>query len=112
MSQDIYRHFGFDGHLPFTYLSIPIFIGQEKRFLYDDIIANIMVKLRSWEVKCLFFTGRKVLIISKALNSMWTYMIQVMDLSKELLIGFTALINFFRGTLPLKNLDTEPYGTK
>lgn len=63
--------------LPIKYLGIPIYKGNKKSFLFDDLIGVINNRLSTWEFKLLSMGGRLILI-KNVLSSLPIYLLQTL----------------------------------
>ncbi|CAM8902499.1 unnamed protein product [Rhodiola kirilowii] len=61
------------GHLPFTYLGVPLHGRKLKVSDYSVIIHKMTSKIKSWSAKCLSYAGRLVLVkhVLSAIGSYW-----------------------------------------
>lgn len=60
------------GHIPFTYLGIPIFQGKPKRMYLEPIADRIRCKLSAWKASLLSIAGR-VLLVKSVIYDMLLY---------------------------------------
>lgn len=60
------------GHLPFTYLGVPLFVGKPKRIHLAPIVDKIKAKLSSWKGKLLSIMGR-VQLVKSVIHGMLVY---------------------------------------
>lgn len=73
----ISRFLGFSaGHLPFTYLGVPLFKVKPKRMDFEPIVDKIKTKLAGWKGSCLSVMGRLQLVKS-VIHGMTSYSFQI-----------------------------------
>ncbi|KAL2498966.1 Uncharacterized protein Adt_24516 [Abeliophyllum distichum] len=69
---------------PFTYLSVPLFKGARKIFLYDDLVQKVRSRIFGWASRLLSF-GRRITLIGSMLSSISLYLLQIMKPPKAIL---------------------------
>ncbi|KAL0294606.1 UNVERIFIED_CONTAM: hypothetical protein Scaly_3118900 [Sesamum calycinum] len=84
--------------LPVTYLGSPLYKGNKKCILYDDLIAKMRLKLQGWGQSSLSHGGRLALIKS-TLCSMPLHLIQVLNPPETVLHSIEQIMaRFFWGS--------------
>ncbi|KAL0297129.1 UNVERIFIED_CONTAM: LINE-1 retrotransposable element O protein [Sesamum radiatum] len=84
--------------LPVTYLGSPLYKGNKKCILYDNLIAKMRLKLQGWGQSSLSHGGRLALIKS-TLCSMPLHLIQVLNPPKTVLHSIEQIMaRFFWGS--------------
>ncbi|KAL0455303.1 UNVERIFIED_CONTAM: hypothetical protein Slati_0869500 [Sesamum latifolium] len=63
--------------LPITYLGVPLYKGNKKKMLYENLIDKVRAKISGWEEYHLSYGGR-LLLIKTVLSSMPIYLLQVL----------------------------------
>ncbi|KAI3473683.1 hypothetical protein Pfo_031465, partial [Paulownia fortunei] len=85
-------------HLLVTYLGAPLYKGNKKYSLFQDLICKMRKKLQGWEKSTLSHGGRLALIKS-TLSSMPLYLLQVTQPPKVVLHNIDQIMaRFFWGT--------------
>ncbi|KAI3463155.1 hypothetical protein Pfo_019818 [Paulownia fortunei] len=85
-------------HLPITYLGGPLFKGNKKCSLFQDLISKMRYKIQGWEKSSLAHGGRLALI-KNTLSMMPIYLLQVLQPPKMVLHRIEQIMaRFFWGT--------------
>ncbi|KAL0283412.1 UNVERIFIED_CONTAM: hypothetical protein Sradi_7229600 [Sesamum radiatum] len=85
--------------LPITYLGAPLFKGNKKGVLFDDLIQKIRNKITGWE-KALLSHGGRLQLIKSVLSAMPTYLLQVLKPPKYVMERIERIFNkFFWGNI-------------
>ncbi|KAL2228324.1 UNVERIFIED_CONTAM: putative mitochondrial protein [Sesamum indicum] len=93
-------------YLPITYLGAPLFKGNKKGVLFDELIQKIRNKITGWE-KTLLSHGGRLQLIKSILSVMPTYLLQVLKPPKYVMEHIKRIFNkFLRGnTSDLRKLN-------
>lgn len=78
--------------LPMTYLGTPLYKGNRKVCLFDDILARMRDKVQSWEMVSSSHGGQLTLIKS-VLQSILLHLFQVLNPPKLVVDGMENLFN-------------------
>ncbi|KAL2248543.1 UNVERIFIED_CONTAM: putative ribonuclease H protein [Sesamum indicum] len=81
-------------YLPITYLGAPLFKGNKKGALFDELIQKIRNKITGWE-KALLSHGGRLQLIKSVLSAMPTYLLQVLKPPKYVMERIERLFNKF-----------------
>ncbi|KAL0356478.1 UNVERIFIED_CONTAM: putative ribonuclease H protein [Sesamum radiatum] len=85
-------------HLPITYLGAPLFKGNKKGVLFDDLVQKIKNRISGWE-KALLSHGGRLQLIKSVLTAMPTYLLQTLKPPKYITERIERLFNkFFWGS--------------
>ncbi|KAK9941648.1 hypothetical protein M0R45_007349 [Rubus argutus] len=95
-----------EGHLPFTYLGVPIFLGHPKPEYFRIITDKVRCKLSSWKGHQLSQAAR-LQLISSVIQSTLIYSFEVYEWPRSLLLKVQCWVrNFFWSGDPLKRGST------
>ncbi|KAL0417383.1 UNVERIFIED_CONTAM: putative mitochondrial protein [Sesamum latifolium] len=85
-------------HLPITYLGAPLFKGNKKGVLFDDLVQKIKNRISGWE-KALLSHGGRLQLIKSVLSVMPTYLLQTLKPPKFITERIERIFNkFFWGS--------------
>ncbi|KAL0407592.1 UNVERIFIED_CONTAM: putative mitochondrial protein [Sesamum latifolium] len=85
-------------YLPITYLGAPLFKGNKKGVLFDDLVQKIKNRISGWE-KALLSHGGRLQLIKSVLSAMPTYLLQTLKPPKFITERIDRIFNkFFWGS--------------
>ncbi|KAL0394545.1 UNVERIFIED_CONTAM: hypothetical protein Slati_4420700 [Sesamum latifolium] len=64
--------------LPITYLEAPLYKGNKRKSLYENLIDKVRTKISGWE-HCHLSYGGRLQLIKTVLSSMPIYLLQVLN---------------------------------
>ncbi|KAK4384505.1 hypothetical protein Sango_3053800 [Sesamum angolense] len=64
--------------LPITYLGAPLYKGNKRKVLYENLIDKVRNRISGWE-NCHLYYGERLLLIKTVLSSMPIYLLQVLN---------------------------------
>ncbi|KAL0368126.1 UNVERIFIED_CONTAM: hypothetical protein Scaly_1031500 [Sesamum calycinum] len=85
-------------HLPIIYLGAPLFKGNKKGVLFDELVQKIKNRISGWE-KALLSHGGRLQLIKSVLSAMPTYLLQTLKPPKYITERIERTFNkFFWGS--------------